>query len=411
MHRFYQEIYQVHGGRQDRYVTGSDAVGLSMGYYDTRRLPLYRYLHEDTAPHYVLADHFFAGAFGGSYLNHQYLVGAQPPRWTGAPVGEHSVLDDDGMVADYPLYRPTGDVYDGALTQQCGAAADENGLACGDWTVNTVLPARQPTADYAPKMPLVDDTEQALNIVDRLSDAGVSWAWSSGGWDNAAGNVGGRGYTNGNGPGCADGDSTPATPDIDGRHDGYPYCPHRSFQFQHQPLGYFARYAPGTPGRTRHLRDEVDFLRAARSGRLPAVSFVEPLGEDSEHPGYASERTRNEHLVDLLRAVVNGPQGGHTLVVAYDEFGGQWDHVSPPGERGPGAYDQFGPGTRVPALLVGRPLGRSTVEHTSYDTTSIMATIERAYGLRPVDHPDGVTPRDRRTADLRAAVRRVAGPG
>ena len=36
MHRFYNEQYQINGGRQDRYVTGSDAAGLTMGYYDTR---------------------------------------------------------------------------------------------------------------------------------------------------------------------------------------------------------------------------------------------------------------------------------------------------------------------------------------------------------------------------------------
>ena len=45
VHRFYQEQYQLHGGKQDRYVTGSDALGLTMGTYDTRELPIYRYLH------------------------------------------------------------------------------------------------------------------------------------------------------------------------------------------------------------------------------------------------------------------------------------------------------------------------------------------------------------------------------
>ena len=35
VHRFYQEQYQIDGGKQDRYVTGSDAVGLTMGQYDT----------------------------------------------------------------------------------------------------------------------------------------------------------------------------------------------------------------------------------------------------------------------------------------------------------------------------------------------------------------------------------------
>src|SRR5690242_15681474 len=35
VHRFYQEQYQLNGGLQNRYVTGSDAVGLTMGNYAT----------------------------------------------------------------------------------------------------------------------------------------------------------------------------------------------------------------------------------------------------------------------------------------------------------------------------------------------------------------------------------------
>lgn len=42
VHRYYQQIYQLNGGKLNRYVTGSDAVGLTMGYYDTRQLPIYR---------------------------------------------------------------------------------------------------------------------------------------------------------------------------------------------------------------------------------------------------------------------------------------------------------------------------------------------------------------------------------
>jgi phospholipase C len=44
VHRFYQEPYQIHGGRMDRYTVGSDAVGLAQGYYDTRSLPLFELL-------------------------------------------------------------------------------------------------------------------------------------------------------------------------------------------------------------------------------------------------------------------------------------------------------------------------------------------------------------------------------
>src|SRR5881275_1404921 len=74
VHRFYQEQYQLNNGNQNRYTTGSDAVGLTQGYYNTRALPVYQYLHEEDHPHYAIADNFFQAAFGGSFLNHQWLI-------------------------------------------------------------------------------------------------------------------------------------------------------------------------------------------------------------------------------------------------------------------------------------------------------------------------------------------------
>src|SRR5207249_4014706 len=63
VHKFYQEQYQLDGGRQDRYATGSDSAGMSMGVYDTKALPIYSYLHSDAHPHYAIADNFFQAAF------------------------------------------------------------------------------------------------------------------------------------------------------------------------------------------------------------------------------------------------------------------------------------------------------------------------------------------------------------
>jgi acid phosphatase len=407
VHKFYQEQYQLNGGRQNRYVTGSDAVGLTMGAYRTRQLPIWTYLHRKHAPNYVIADHFFQAAFGGSYLNHQYLIAAQPPLWSTAPASEHSVIDTQGMPRNnYPFYKTTYPAQDKTVTQACGLPTTIAGYACGDWSINTSLPATQPTASYGPKIPLINDLTSAMNIGDRMSDAGVSWAWYSGGWDNAAGNVGGRGYTNGPGPSCGDPNSAPAGPDLAGQNAGYPYCPDKSFQQHHQPFAYFARYAPGTDGRANHLKDEKDFLYQARTGTLPKVSFVKPLGIENEHPGYASEPNGSDHLVSLLKAIRRGPDGRKTLVVVtYDEFGGQWDHVSPPGMGSKGPHDQFGPGTRIPALILSPGMTSSSVDHKVYDTTSIMATIEARYGLEPVEHPDGVVPRDRRSAALTHAIR------
>ncbi len=370
VHRFYQEQYQLDGGLQNRYVTGSDAVGLTMGAYDTTKLPIYQYLHGKKAPKYVVADHFFQAAFGGSFLNHQFLVAARAPLDTsagpgGANAGLHSVVDANGFPnKTYPLYTPTTpDVKDAQLTQACGATANP-AVACGDFGVNTMQPSNPPAAASGAKLPLIDDAAYP-NIGDRLSGKNVSWNWYSGGWDAAAAGT-----------------------------------PGPLFQYHHQPLNYWAGYAPGTPGR-QHLQDEKNFFAAAKSGTLPTVSFVKPYGAENEHPGYASEPNGSDHLVDLLKAVTTGPQAKDTLVVVtYDEFGGQWDHVPPPGQgtATTGPHDQYGPGTRIPALLVSKAFERSGVDHTVYDTTSILATIEHGLGLDPL------STRDAQVADLTPAI-------
>jgi phospholipase C len=83
VHEFYQEQYQLNHGAQNRYVTGSDSVGTTMGVYDTKQLPIYKYLHGNvngkSHPHYAILDNFFQGAFGGSFLNHQWLIAAATP--------------------------------------------------------------------------------------------------------------------------------------------------------------------------------------------------------------------------------------------------------------------------------------------------------------------------------------------
>jgi len=385
VHRFYQEQYQLNGGHQNLYVTGSDAVGLAMGYYDTTTLPIYAYLHGDGHPHYAIADDFFQAAFGGSFLNHQWLIAAASPTYPGGPAAQHAVLDEHGMTNTYPLYiRNPTTAHDGALTQVCGATAFP-GRACGDFAVNTIQPTSQPTSSNPLKLPLQTGT----TIGDKLNDAGVSWAWYSGGWSNAAGIVGGPGWTNGPaGPtaSCIDPYSAP--------NPSFPYCPNKVFQFHHQPFNYYANYAQGGPGRS-HLQDEQAFLGLANSSakecNLNQVSFVKPIGLENEHPGYTSEGRGSDHLVELLTAIGNSACRKDTMVVVtYDEFGGQWDHVAPPGQGNNNTpHDQWGPGTRIPALIVAPRLrGNFVVDHTQYDTTSILATIEHRYGLTPLGTRD-----------------------
>jgi acid phosphatase len=390
VHRFYQEQYQLDGGKQDRYTTGSDAIGLTQGYYDTRALPIYKYLHAPGHPAYAIADDFFQAAFGGSFLNHQWLVAAATPTFPGATPDQHSVLDANGMPTSYPLYTSPGTgLRDTAVTAACGGTTPA-GLACGDFAVNTIQPLYQP---FSSPMALKLPAQTAPTIGDRLSAKGVDWAWYSGGWSNADGEKDAPGWTNGSGPTCSDPNALATAT--------FPNCPDKLFQFHHQPLNYFASFAPGTAARAAHLRDEAEFEALAQGSKkrcqLKPVSFIKPIGEENEHPGYASEHSGSSHLVDLLTAIENSRCAKNTMVVVtYDEFGGQWDHVSPPGQGGtPGPHDMWGPSTRIPALLLSPRLrGNFVVDHTQYDTTSILATIEHRFGLAPL------TTRDAAVKDL-----------
>jgi phospholipase C len=66
------------------------------------------------------------------------------------------------------------------------------------------------------------------------------------------------------------------------------------------------------------------------------------------------------------------------IIVTYDENGGFWDHVAPP------QGDRFGPGTRVPAIVISPFAKRGYVDHTPYDTTSILKFITRRFDLEPL---------------------------
>jgi acid phosphatase len=73
------------------------------------------------------------------------------------------------------------------------------------------------------------------------------------------------------------------------------------------------------------------------------------------------------------------------VIVTVDENGGWWDHVAPP--RG----DRWGPGTRVPALVVSPFAKRGYVDHTTYDTASILRLISRVFQLETLE---GIKHRD-----------------
>jgi phospholipase C len=160
-------------------------------------------------------------------------------------------------------------------------------------------------------------------VGDRLTAAGIDWAWYSEGWSNANGEIGAPGWTNGTGAPC----SAPNT--IAGAV--LPNCANSLFQFHHQAFNYYAAFDPTTPAgsanRQAHLRDEAEFLQRAASStpsacNLKPVSFVKPIGAENEHPGYTSENVGSDHLVELIDAIVKtGCAKDTMIIVTYDGFG------------------------------------------------------------------------------------------
>jgi acid phosphatase len=160
-----------------------------------------------------------------------------------------------------------------------------------------------------------------------------------------------------------------------------------------QVFVYFKKYAEGTEERAKHLKDEVDLEKAIADGSLPSVVFYKPIGTLNEHPGYAEIISGDAHIDDLLSKIEQSPVWSDSIIIiTYDENGGYWDHVPPPkGER-------WGPGVRVPTLIISPFAKKGFVDHTVYDTTSILKLIETRFHLAPLGT------RDRDAGDLTNAL-------
>ena len=70
------------------------------------------------------------------------------------------------------------------------------------------------------------------------------------------------------------------------------------------------------------------------------------------------------------------------IIVTYDEHGGRWDHVAPP------VIDRWGPGERVPGIIISPWAKKGFVDHTQYETVSVLALIEKIWNLQPLGTRD-----------------------
>ena len=365
-HVFYQNQMQINGGKNDNFVAWADSGGLVMGRYTQSRYALRLW---DVAKEFVLCDNFFQGAFGGSFLNHQYLISATAPFYPNAAqsVAKAQIATLQSDDPTDPRLKPLEKSPASAMTgpPQFGPSA----LTPDGYGVNTLAPPYWPTwirdpenPDYAkPDLPNVLVPQTHEHIGDKLSKQNVDWAWYAGAWQ--------------------------ATLDQFKDSGGIPKIP--NFQYHHQPFNYFKQQGPENRAeRDKRLRDAglgdesstYKFFADAQAGKLPAVTFYKPQGNLNMHAGYADVASGDRHIARALKVLQESPQWKNmVVVVTVDENGGWWDHVAPP--KG----DRWGPGTRIPALVVSPFARKGTVDHKVYDTASILRLITRVFRLETLD--------------------------
>jgi phospholipase C len=319
VHKFYDQQLQINGGAMNMFPAWSDAGSLVMGYHDTSKLQLW-----DFAKRYTLTDNFFHAAFGGSFLNHFWMVCACSPKYPNADPKIVAELDASGRLVKNGSVTPDG------------------------YAVNTMEPVGGP---YNPKIHKEEllPPQDMTTIGDVLTQKGIAWTWYSGGWNEAEADK------------------------VD---------PQR-FSFHHQPFAFFKQYARGTEARKTHLKDLDDLLADIDRGTLPAVSWYKPRRGINQHPGGSEVEPSDGHVADILRRIEASPVWRSVaVIVTYDENGGFWDHVAPP------KRDRWGPGTRVPTIIVSPFAKKGFVDSTAYDTTSILKLIELRHGLAPLGDAD-----------------------
>jgi phospholipase C len=169
------------------------------------------------------------------------------------------------------------------------------------------------------------------------------------------------------------------------------------------PLPWFA-----TVYEDHQLGDIVptdNFFAAARAGRLPAVSWVIPDDAHSEHPP-ASIRAGQRYVTSVIDAAMRSPDWPHTAIfLAWDDWGGFYDHVRPP------RIDREGYGLRVPGIIISPYARHGVVDHevASFDSFNRFIEDDFLHGERLDPATDGRPDPRPDARDARAGLSSLLG--
>jgi phospholipase C len=120
----------------------------------------------------------------------------------------------------------------------------------------------------------------------------------------------------------------------------------------------------------RNIQDLSRYFAAAKAGTLPSVSWITPSGPDSEHPP-ASVHRGQAYVTAVINAAMRSPDWDSTAIfLAWDDWGGFYDHVAPP------RVDQNGYGLRVPAITISPYARRGYIDHQILSSDAYLKFIE-----------------------------------
>ncbi len=123
-------------------------------------------------------------------------------------------------------------------------------------------------------------------------------------------------------------------------------------------------------GELDNIQTVDKFFAAAKDGKLPAVSWIVPEGKVSEHPP-ASIAVGQAYVTGLINAAMQGPDWKDTAIfLAWDDWGGFYDHVVPPN------VDENGYGLRVPGLVISPYAKTGFIDHQVLSFDAYLKVIE-----------------------------------
>jgi phospholipase C len=224
------------------------------------------------------------------------------------------------------------------------------------------------------------------NIGNLLSDHNVTWGWFEGGFDNPS-------QTHTGADGNPKADYIP-------HHEPFQYYPSTANP-QHLPPTAGVPIGAADPKGANHQYDLTDFWNALTAHQLPSVSYLKAPGYQDGHPGYSDPLLEQEFVVDTVNKLMSSPEWRTTtIIIAYDDSDGWYDHVMPPvvnesqtaydflsapddsggqsGTNAPlGGYQgRFSFGPRMPMIVISPFAKENFVDHTVTDQSSIVRFIE-----------------------------------